>query len=81
MLISRVDRSFVDRSFVDGTLLHFNAVTLPAVDSQIAANGEQLKSTLAKLGDSADGLTAAERSSGPGAVACGRGLDAALLHL
>jgi hypothetical protein len=57
MLISRVDRSFVD-----GTLQHVNRETLPAIDSQIAANGEQLKATLAKLGDSADGLTAVERS-------------------
>lgn len=54
LLISRVDRNFVD-----GTLLHFNAVTLPGIDSQIAANGDQLKSTIAKLGDSADAVTMA----------------------
>jgi hypothetical protein len=54
LLISRVDRSFVD-----GTLLHLNAETLPAIDAQIAANGNQLTSTLAKFGSSADGVTAA----------------------
>jgi hypothetical protein len=53
MLISRVDRSFVD-----GTLLHFNATTLPAIDAQIAANGGQLEATLTKLGGTADGVTA-----------------------
>jgi hypothetical protein len=54
LLISRVDRSFVD-----GTLQHVNRETLPAIDSQIAKNGNQLSSTLAKLGNSADGLTTA----------------------
>lgn len=53
MLISRVDRSFVD-----GTLQHINNKTLPAIDSEILANGDQFKITLAKLGDSADGVTA-----------------------
>ncbi len=52
LLISRVDRSFVD-----GTLQHYNAVTLPAIDAQIAKNGDQLQSTIAKLGASADGVT------------------------
>lgn len=41
LLISRVDRSFVD-----GTLLHFNAKTLPAIDAQIVSNGDQLKATM-----------------------------------
>jgi hypothetical protein len=54
LLISRVDRSFVD-----GTLLHLNAETLPAIDAQIATNGGQLEATLAKLGQTADGVTAA----------------------
>ncbi len=54
LLISRVDRSFVD-----GTLLHFNATTLPAIDAQVKANGDQLQITLAKLGGTADGVTAA----------------------
>jgi hypothetical protein len=54
LLISRVDRSFVD-----GTLLHFNAVTLPGIDRQVSSNGDQLKSTIAKLGESADGITLA----------------------
>jgi hypothetical protein len=53
LLISRVDRSFVD-----GTLLHFNAKTLPAIDAQIVSNGDQLKTTIEKLGGSADGVTA-----------------------
>ena len=57
MLISRVDRSLVD-----GTLYHLNTQTLPAIDHQISGNGDQLKLTLAKLGDSADGLTAVERT-------------------
>lgn len=39
--------------------LHVNLVTLPAVDAQIRANGDQLSSTIAKLGSTADGLTAA----------------------
>jgi hypothetical protein len=52
LLISRVDRSFVD-----GTLLHVNAVTLPGIDHQVDSNGEQLRSTLAKFGASADGVT------------------------
>jgi hypothetical protein len=53
MLISRVDRSFVD-----GTLMHFNATTLPAIDAQIASNGSQMAATLKKVGETADGLTA-----------------------
>ena len=55
LLISRIDRSFVD-----GTLLHFNAETLPSIDRQIAANGDEFQATLQKLGGSADGLTAVE---------------------
>jgi hypothetical protein len=54
LLISRVDRSFVD-----GTLYHVNTKTLPAIDSQISSNGDQLKSTIAKLGESADKITLA----------------------
>src|ERR1035437_4159738 len=38
--------------------LHVNLVTLPAIDQQIAANGDQLQATLGKLGGSADGVTA-----------------------
>lgn len=51
-----IDR--VDRKLVDETLAHVNAVTLPAIDSEIQANGDQLKLTIAKLGNSADGVTA-----------------------
>ena len=50
-----IDR--VDRSFVDGTLYHINTQTLPAIDLQIKANGDQLTLTAAKLGATADGLT------------------------
>jgi hypothetical protein len=57
LLISRTDRVLVD-----GTLLHFNAVTLPAIDSQIASNGDGLKVAIAKLGETADGMTAATGS-------------------
>lgn len=52
MLISRVDRSFVDH-----TLYHINNQTLPEIDAQIAANGQQLAATLKKLGGTADGVT------------------------
>jgi hypothetical protein len=52
LLISRVDRSLVD-----GTLYHINSQTLPGIDAQIAQNGAQLASTLAKAGETADGLT------------------------
>lgn len=54
MLISRVDRNFVD-----GTLQHVNDKTLPAIDAQIETNGAQLSRTIAKLGETADGMTAA----------------------
>jgi ABC-type transporter Mla subunit MlaD len=54
MLIARIDRSLVD-----GTLQHLNAETLPAIDNQIKANGEQLRATIAKAGGSADAVTAA----------------------
>jgi ABC-type transporter Mla subunit MlaD len=40
------------------TALHVNLVTLPAVDSQITSNGDQLEATIHKLGESADGVTA-----------------------
>ena len=52
----------IDKSLVHGTLHHVNTQTLPAIDAQISGNGNQLKLTLAKLGDSADGLTAVERT-------------------
>lgn len=57
MLISRVDRSFVD-----GTLYHLNSKTLPAIDAQIAQNGDQMAATLKKVGETADGLTAVTSS-------------------
>lgn len=37
--------------------IHVNLVTLPAIDAQIEANGNQLSSTIRKLGETADGLT------------------------
>jgi ABC-type transporter Mla subunit MlaD len=37
--------------------IHMNLVTIPAIDAQIAANGNQLQSTIRKLGGTADGLT------------------------
>lgn len=52
-----IDR--VDRSLVDGTLYHINAQTLPAIDAQVASNGDELRATMHKLGETADGLTAA----------------------
>lgn len=54
LLISRVDRAFVD-----GTLTHLNAKTLPAIDAQIAQNGDQMTATLQRVGQTADSLTAA----------------------
>jgi hypothetical protein len=57
LLISRVDRSFVD-----GTLYHVNQQTLPAIDAQVAQNGDQMAATLAKLGGTADSLTRAAGS-------------------
>lgn len=57
LLIARVDRSFVD-----GTLLHFNAVTLPGIDTQIARNGAQMAATLKQVGETADSLTTATNS-------------------
>lgn len=57
MLIARTDRAFVD-----GTLFHLNKRTLPAVDAQIEGNGNQLRLTLAKVGDTADGMTAAAKT-------------------
>jgi hypothetical protein len=34
-----------------------NLVTLPAVDSQITSNGDQLRATIGKLGETSDELT------------------------
>src|SRR6202041_3341369 len=39
--------------------VHVNLVTLPEIDSQIKANGDQFQSTLAKVGNSADAVTTA----------------------
>ena len=59
----------LDRSLVDGTLFHLNHITLPAVDAQIRGNGNALQAaigklgvTAAKLGDTADGVTAVTNS-------------------
>ena len=49
-----IDR--VDRSLVDGTLSHLNTQTLPALDAQVAANGEELRAAVHKLGATADAL-------------------------
>lgn len=49
------------RSLVDDlgkSALHVRLTTLPAIDTQITANGDQLQSTIAKLGDTATGVTA-----------------------
>lgn len=49
------------RALVDDfrkSALHVNLVTLPSIDSQISANGDQLRMTVEKLGESADGVTA-----------------------
>jgi ABC-type transporter Mla subunit MlaD len=47
---------------VDRILTHFDVTTLPALDMQIVANGDQLQDTIGRLGDSADGVTAAAKT-------------------
>lgn len=47
---------------VDGILTHFDVTTLPALDMQIVGNGDQLQDTIARLGDSADGITGAAKT-------------------
>jgi hypothetical protein len=47
---------------VDRILTHFDVTTLPALDMQIVANGDQLQDTIGRMGDSADGVTAAAKT-------------------
>jgi ABC-type transporter Mla subunit MlaD len=47
---------------VDRILTHFDVTTLPALDMQIVGNGDRLQDTIARLGDSADGITAAAKT-------------------
>lgn len=47
---------------VDRILTHFDVTTLPAMDAQIVGNGDRLRDTLGRLGDSADAVTGAART-------------------
>jgi len=47
---------------VDRILTHFDLQTLPALDLELVANGDQLQDTIGRLGDSADALGGAAKT-------------------